>query len=108
MINLTEKAKVKLQEKINQQNNSIGVKIGVKKSGCSGYAYIMEYISNDDAKTLDKHSLDGIDIYIDPKHVVFLEGMTLDFQKKGINELFEFINPNESARCGCGESFTVS
>lgn len=107
MINLTNQAKKKLQEKINQQSESTGVKIGIKKSGCTGYAYVMEYVNLEELSSLTKHQIDGVDIYIDSKHDVFLKGMTLDFQKKGINESFEFINPNESARCGCGESFTL-
>ena len=107
MIEITQQARSKLQEKINQQKESVGIKIGVKKSGCSGYSYVMEYIANDKLDGLTKHEIDGVEVYIDPKHNVFLEGMTIDFQKKGLNELFEFINPNESARCGCGESFTL-
>jgi len=107
MIEITQQAKSKLQEKINQQKESVGIKIGVKKSGCSGYSYVMEYITNDKLDGLVKHEIGGVEVYIDPKHNVFLEGMTIDFQKKGLNELFEFINPNESARCGCGESFTL-
>jgi iron-sulfur cluster assembly protein len=107
MIKITQQAKSKLQEKINQQKESVGIKIGVKKSGCSGYSYVMEYITNDKLDGLVKHEIGGVEVYIDPKHNVFLEGMTIDFQKKGLNELFEFINPNESARCGCGESFTL-
>jgi len=107
MIEITQQARSKLQEKINQQKESVGIKIGVKKSGCSGYSYVMDYIANDKLDGLTKHEIDGVEVYIDPKHNVFLEGMTIDFQKKGLNELFEFINPNESARCGCGESFTL-
>jgi len=107
MIEITQQARSKLQEKINQQKESVGIKIGVKKSGCSGYSYVMEYIAEDNLGGLVKHEIDGVEVYIDPKHNVFLEGMTIDFQKKGLNELFEFINPNESARCGCGESFTL-
>jgi len=107
MIEITQQAKFKLQEKLNQQTESVGIKVGVRKSGCSGYAYVMEYIAEDGLDNLVKHEIDGVEVYIDPKHNVFLEGMTIDFQKKGLNELFEFINPNESARCGCGESFTL-
>jgi len=107
MIKITQQAKIKLQEKINQQTEYAGVKIGIKKSGCSGYAYVMEYITNAELTDLSKYEIDGVEVYIDPKHNVFLEGMTIDYQKKGLNELFEFINPNESARCGCGESFTI-
>ena len=107
MIKFTETAQVKLQQKINQQKNNIGIKIGIKKSGCSGYAYVMEYKDISELKSLEKYDIDGINVYMDPKHKVFLDGMTVDYQKKGLNEMFEFINPNESARCGCGESFTV-
>jgi len=107
MIKLTETAQAKLQQKINQQKNNIGVKIGIKKSGCSGYAYVMEYKDISELNSLEEYDINGISVYMDPKHKVFLDGMTVDYQKKGLNEMFEFINPNESARCGCGESFTV-
>jgi len=107
MITLTEQATQKLKKNLDKQPESTVVKIGIKKSGCTGYAYVMEYVEIDETQSLTKHELGGIDIYIDPKHNVFLEGMTVDFQKKGLNEMFEFINPNESARCGCGESFTI-
>lgn len=107
MIKFTETAQAKLQQKINQQKNNIGVKIGIKKSGCSGYAYVMEYKDISELNSLEEYDINGISVYMDPKHKVFLDGMTVDYQKKGLNEMFEFINPNESARCGCGESFTV-
>ena len=107
MIKFTETAQAKLQQKINQQKNNMGVKIGIKKSGCSGYAYVMEYKDISELNSLEEYDINGISVYMDPKHKVFLDGMTVDYQKKGLNEMFEFINPNESARCGCGESFTV-
>jgi len=107
MIKFTETAQAKLQQKINQQKNNIGVKIGIKKSGCSGYAYVMEYKDISELNSLEEYDINGISVYMDPKHKVFLDGMTVDYQKKGLNEMFEFINPNESARCGCGESFAV-
>lgn len=107
MIYLTENANAKLQQNLNKQPSSSGIKIGIKKSGCSGYSYVLEYVDATSSLDLSQYHVDGIDIYIDPKHIPFLKGVTLDFQKKGLNELFEFINPNESARCGCGESFTL-
>jgi len=107
MITLTEQAIQKLKKNLNKQSESTVVKIGIKKSGCTGYAYVMEYVEIDETQSLTRHEFGDIDIYIDPKHNVFLEGMTIDFQKKGLNEMFEFINPNESARCGCGTSFSI-
>lgn len=107
MIYLTEKAKQKLSTNISNLSADKVVKVGIKKSGCSGYAYVIEYLNVDDIENEVHYDIDGIDIYIDPSHNVFLSDMTIDFRKTGLNELFEFINPNESARCGCGESFTI-
>jgi iron-sulfur cluster assembly protein len=82
------------------------MRVGVRTTGCSGMAYILEFadlVYEGDIKF--EH--DNITIIVSEKDLVYLEGMQIDYQKKGLNEGFEFINPNESARCGCGESFTV-
>lgn len=106
MINVTEIAKNKFLEHIKRRGKGQGVRLGVKTTGCSGLAYVLEFVDNpDDTDIPIDH--DGLMFYIDPKSMVYLNGLTVDFQKKGLNEGFEFINPNESARCGCGESFTV-
>ena len=93
---ITNKARDKIQHFLDGKNSNGGVFVTVKTTGCSGYAYYLEYDDNQD----------GI-IRIDPKYLHLFEGVVLDYVKKGINEGFEFDNPNEKARCGCGESFTV-
>jgi len=106
MITLTEIAAEKMQAALDNRKKGIGMRIGVRTTGCSGMAYILEFadvVHEGDVEV--EHS--GITLIISKKDLVYLEGMQVDYQKKGLNEGFEFINPNESARCGCGESFTV-
>lgn len=106
MITLTELAAEKMQAALANRRKGIGMRIGVRTTGCSGMAYVLEFadtVVKGDIQT----TVQGIDLIISKKDLVYLEGMEIDYQKKGLNEGFEFINPNESARCGCGESFTV-
>ena len=102
MISLTDIAAEKASNAIASRENTIGLRIGVKTTGCSGMAYVLEFVD-----TLETDNDKGITLVVSKKDLTYLEGMQLDYQKKGLNEGFEFINPNESARCGCGESFTV-
>ena len=106
MISLTETAAKKAQYHISAREGTKGLRIAVRTTGCSGMAYILEFVDEilpDDMTFEDK----DVTLVIDKLHLTYLDGLTLDYQKKGLNEGFEFINPNESARCGCGESFTV-
>jgi iron-sulfur cluster assembly protein len=106
MITLTEIAAEKMQAALDNRKKGVGMRIGVRTTGCSGMAYILEFadvIRDGDVEF--KHN--GITLIVSEKDLVYLEGMQVDYQKKGLNEGFEFVNPNESARCGCGESFTV-
>jgi iron-sulfur cluster assembly protein len=106
MIKITDKAAEKARESIESRHNTLGLRIGVQTTGCSGMAYVLEFC--DRATDYDEVFEDnGIRIVVDKKDLVYLKGLELDYQKKGLNEGFEFINPNEKARCGCGESFTV-
>lgn len=107
MIHLTTAAKEKIISNMRELPTTTVLRVGIKKTGCTGYAYVIEYIDISEIENEIKHEIDGVDVYINPDHDVFLSEMTVDFQKKGINRVFEFINPNESARCGCGESFTI-
>jgi len=106
MITLTKIAADKMQAALDNRRKGIGMRIGVRTTGCSGMAYVLEF-----ADKLVKGDIEiderGITLVISKKDLVYLQGMEIDYQKKGLNEGFEFINPNESARCGCGESFTV-
>jgi iron-sulfur cluster assembly protein len=106
MINVTDIAKNKFLEHIKKRGRGQGVRLGVKTTGCSGLAYVLEFVDSPDETDI---SVDhgGLKFYVDPKSMVYLDGLTVDFQKKGLNEGFEFINPNEKDRCGCGESFRI-
>ena len=109
MITLTDLAAEKVKENIARRGKGLGIKIGVKTTGCSGMAYVLEYVDTEQGKEhcMEHHDVSGVRIYMDPKHRPYLYGMTMDWVKKGLNEGFDFINPNERDRCGCGESFRV-
>ena len=106
MITLTKIAADKMKDALDNRRKGIGMRVGVRTTGCSGMAYTLEF-----ADTLTQGDIEinerGINLIVSQKDLVYLQGMEIDYQKKGLNEGFEFINPNESARCGCGESFTV-
>lgn len=108
MITITETAANKIKQQLEKRKRGLGVRVGVKTTGCSGLAYTLEYVdesSNSEHDNLfEEH---GVKVFIDAKSLVYLNGSTMDYLKKGLNEGFEFINPNEKDRCGCGESFTV-
>ena len=83
-----------------------GIRIGVKTSGCSGLAYVLEFVDQrDPADTI--FEMDGVRVFVDPKSLVYLDGTIVDFTREGLNEGLEFKNPNVAGECGCGESFTV-
>ncbi len=106
MIQLTDIAAEKIQFNLNKRGKGIGLRVGVKTTGCSGLAYVLEYV--DQTKPEDQcFEVSNCKIFIEPKSLVYLQGLTIDWVKKGLNEGFEFINPNERDRCGCGESFRV-
>lgn len=106
MVLITDSAARKIQQTLSRRGRGIGVRIGVKTTGCSGLAYVLEYV---DQVQADDQCIDCNDckIFIDPKSCPYLQGMTIDYVRKGLNEGFEFQNPNERDRCGCGESFRV-
>lgn len=106
MISLTDTAAKKIKEKIKQRGKGEGLRIGVKTTGCSGLAYVLEYVDYIGPYT-PMYEVNGIQIYIDPKHEPYLQGMIIDYVRNGLNEGFDFRNPNERDRCGCGESFRV-
>ena len=107
MITLTEQAAEKVKTQLTKRGKGLGIRIGVKTTGCSGLAYVLEYVDRDDPAeplTFDSH---GVTVYVDKKHATYLEGLEMDWVKQGLNEGFEFRNPQERDRCGCGESFRV-
>ncbi|MDH5766461.1 MAG: iron-sulfur cluster assembly protein IscA [Gammaproteobacteria bacterium] len=92
---------------LDNRGKGLGVRLGVKTSGCSGMAYVIEFVDdvNDDEDVLFEDN--GVTIVVDKKSLVYLDGTMIDYGKEGLNEGFKFTNPNESDRCGCGESFTI-
>jgi iron-sulfur cluster assembly protein len=106
MIKLTDTAKNRFLEQIKQRGSGLGIRLGITKTGCNGYSYKIEFA--DEWKSEDMLSIhDDLYVWVTKDAYPYINGTTVDYIKQGLNEKFEFINPNESARCGCGESFTV-
>jgi len=105
-VTLTESAARHVSRYISKRGHGVGVRLGVKTTGCSGLAYMLEYVDELSAEDVifEDH---GVKVLIDPKSLAYLDGTQLDFVKEGLNEGFKFSNPNERDRCGCGESFRV-
>lgn len=106
MITITEHAKNKINLQINKRGKGLGIRIGIKTTGCSGLAYKLEFVDKENLEDI-KLDCDGCNLYIDPKSCPYITGLTIDYVKNGLNEGFEFINPNEKDKCGCGQSFRV-
>ena len=106
MITLTENAAKHVQSYIAKRGKGVGLRIGVRTSGCSGFAYKLEFA---DAVNPDDHLFEshGVKVLVDPKSLPFVEGTQLDYTREGLNEGFKFSNPNVKGECGCGESFNV-
>ncbi|NBS76104.1 MAG: iron-sulfur cluster assembly protein IscA [Betaproteobacteria bacterium] len=105
-VSMTEAAARHVNRYLTKRGKGVGVRLGVKTTGCSGLAYKLEYVddlSGEDV-VFEAH---GLKILIDPKSLAYLDGTELDFVREGLNEGFKFNNPNERDRCGCGESFRV-
>ena len=105
-ISLTEKAAYHINEYLEKRGSGIGIRVAVKTTGCSGLMYVIEPVDKLIEEDL-KFENYGIDIFIDPKSLVYIKGTEMDYVKNGLNEGFEFKNPNVKNECGCGESFVV-
>ena len=107
IISLTDRAALRIKEIMSKdEDKSIGVRVGVKTGGCAGMSYIMEYakeINQNDEVIEDK----GVKVFIDPGAIMYLLGTEMDYKKEQFSSSFIFKNPNETERCGCGESFKV-
>ena len=105
-ITLTENAAKRVEKYLSNRGKGVGLRLGVKTTGCSGLAYKLEYVDDltDEDIVFETH---GLKILVDPKSLAYLDGTELDFVREGLNEGFKFNNPNERDRCGCGESFRV-
>ena len=105
-IELTEAAARRVQSQLKGRGRGLGLRVGVKKSGCSGWAYALDYadaVGEDDA-VFESH---GATVIVRREHLDKLDGLTVDFRRDGLNEAYSFSNPNVKAQCGCGESFAV-
>ena len=105
-ITLTEAAARHVSRYLTRRGQGLGVRLGVKTSGCSGLAYTLEYVDQAEAEDVVFENF-GVKLLIDPKSLAYIDGTQLDFVREGLNEGFRFSNPNERDRCGCGESFRV-
>ncbi len=105
-ITLSEKAAKHVTNFLTKRGKGIGLRLGVRTSGCSGMAYKLEFVDEtaDDDIVFDSN---GVKVFVDPKSLPYLDGMELDFVREGLNEGFKFNNPNVKDQCGCGESFNV-
>jgi len=106
MISLTDRAAKKIHQVIDRRGKGIGIRLGVKTTGCSGLAYVLEYVDIP-ASTDQCIECLGCQIFVDPKSCVYLKGLEIDYVRNGLNEGFEFLNPNSKGECGCGESFRI-
>ena len=105
-VTLTERAAQHVSNYIARRGKGVGLRLGVRTSGCSGMAYKLEYVDELNPDDLVFES-NGVKIVIDPKSLAYLDGTELDFTREGLNEGFKFNNPNVKDECGCGESFHV-
>ncbi len=105
-ITLTETAAKHIANFLAKRGKGIGLRVGIRTTGCSGMAYKLEFVDSSQNEDMCFES-QGVKVFIDPKSLPYLQDMELDFTREGLNEGFKFNNPNEKARCGCGESFTV-
>ena len=91
---------------LESRGKGIGLRVGIKTTGCSGLAYVLEFV-DELAEGDETFEFNGVTIIVDGKSLVYIDGTELDFVKEGLNEGFKFNNPNQNGECGCGESFTV-
>ena len=105
-VTMTPAAVARVKSFIDNRGKGLGLRLGIKTTGCSGLAYVLEFVDelNEDDTMFD---INDVNIIIDGKSLVYLDGIELDFVKEGLNEGFKFTNPNAKGECGCGESFNV-
>jgi len=105
-ISLTESAATRVKSFLSTRGHGVGLRLGVRKTGCSGFAYVINYA--DEANPSDLMFEDrGVKVFVDPGSIELIDGTVVDFVKQGLNEAFRFLNPNVKGECGCGESFSV-
>lgn len=105
-VSITENAAKQIKKQLAKRGQGVGLKLGVKQSGCSGYAYTIDYADAVNDSDVVFENFD-VKVIIAANDLQFLDGIELDFRREGINEAFRFDNPNVKGMCGCGESFSV-
>lgn len=105
-ITLTEKAAKQISKQLTKRGQGLGLRLGVKQAGCSGFAYVVDYADNlaEGDKVFEEH---GVKVIVKTDDLALLEGVQIDYSREGLNETFRFHNPKAKGTCGCGESFTV-
>ncbi len=105
-VSITQNAAERVRIFMSKRDNGVGLRVGVKKTGCSGYAYVVDYAVsiNPDDVVFEEH---GIKVVVDSKSLELIDGTKVDFVKDGMNEVFRFRNPKVKGECGCGESFSI-
>jgi iron-sulfur cluster assembly protein len=105
-ITVTAAAADRVKNFLEKRGQGVGLRLGVRTSGCSGMAYVLEFVDEVENSDLvfEAH---GVKVVVDPKSLVYIDGTELDFTKEGLNEGFRFNNPNVKDECGCGESFNI-
>lgn len=105
-ITMTEPAAERVKIFLANRGKGVGLRLGVKTTGCSGMSYVLEFVDeiNPDDEVFEDY---GVKVIVDKKSLVYIDGTELDFSREGLNEGFKFNNPNQKDQCGCGESFTV-
>ena len=105
-LSLTQSAAERVQSHLQRRGHGLGLRVGIRKTGCSGYAYVIDYaddVADDDVVFEDR----GVKIVVDSESLQLIDGTQVDFVKQGLNEAFKFRNPNVKGECGCGESFSI-
>lgn len=105
-VTMTSAAQNHVRRFLDNRGRGVGIRLGVKTTGCSGLSYVLEFVDElqDGDAVFDNN---GVNVVVDPKSLVYLDGTELDYAKEGLNEGFQFNNPNVKAECGCGESFHI-
>ncbi|RRJ83415.1 iron-sulfur cluster assembly protein IscA [Aestuariirhabdus litorea] len=105
-VTMTEAAANHVARFLENRGKGVGIRVGVKTTGCSGMGYVLEFV--DETQEEDAvFDCNGVKVVVDPKSLVYIDGTELDFVKEGLNEGFKFNNPQAASECGCGESFSV-
>lgn len=105
-ITMTSAAAKHIETALANRGKGIGIRLGVRTTGCSGMAYVLEFVDDADQNDLIFEQ-DGVKVVVDPKSLIYIDGTELDFVREGLNEGFKFNNPNVRGECGCGESFSI-